>query len=115
MPVFVIPDEDALRAALDSGLVPPEIQSKAARFGVDESGALYVEPAVDVPRKVSKRLREAGISTTRKRSRLSDDVRCWAELLAPRPGPEPAPPLGEIMFVAIFRTLASPTRPRPGA
>jgi cellulose synthase operon protein C len=100
MQTLVIEDHEALRVALDSGLIPPAVQVAPIRFELDDNRHLVIEPTQEIPRSERKRLREAGIEFSRRRIREGQLRSCWAELLEPEPAPEPALPLGEVLFVS---------------
>ena len=100
MSTFVFADREALRAALDSGLVPAEVQAGPVQCDVDEAGQLLLAPEVDLDRGDRKRLREAGVEVRRRALRSGRTLLCWAEALPAQPAPEPEPPLGEVLFVS---------------
>ncbi|MCA9681267.1 MAG: hypothetical protein KC457_03660 [Myxococcales bacterium] len=100
MSTLVFEDLSALRAALDAGLVPATIQAAPVAFAYDDDGKLLLEPSEDVARGDRKRLRDAGIELRRRKVRDGLALSCWAEAIPVLPGPEPAPPLGEILFLS---------------
>ncbi|PRQ05513.1 hypothetical protein [Enhygromyxa salina] len=100
MSTLVIEDHDALRVALDSGLVPAVVQAAPVQFELDEDHRLLLAPSVEIGRAERKRLRDAGVVFTRRRLRDGQTLSCWAELLDPEPAPEPQLPLGEVLFIS---------------
>ncbi|KIG14515.1 hypothetical protein DB30_06742 [Enhygromyxa salina] len=100
MSTLVIEDHDALRVALDSGLIPAAVQAAPVSFELDEDQRLLLEPSVEIGRSERKKLREVGVAFSRRRIRAGQTLRCWAELIDPEPAPEPQLPLGEVLFVS---------------
>jgi cellulose synthase operon protein C len=100
MSTLVFADREALRAALDSGLVPAEVQAGPVVFDTDEAGQLLLDPEIELERADRKRLREAGVELRRRKLRSGRTLLCFAEALPAQPAPEPAPPLGEVLFVS---------------
>lgn len=100
MSTLVIEGHEALRVALDSGLIPPAVQAAPVRFELDEDHRLLIESSEVIGRGERKRLREAGVEFTRRRVRDGQTRSCWAELIEPEPAPEPELPLGEVLFLS---------------
>jgi hypothetical protein len=100
MTTLVLDDREALRAALDSGLIPAEVQAGPVQFDVDADGRLLLAPQVEINRTGSKRLKDAGVEMRRRSVRSGRTLSCFAEVLPSEPAPEPQPPLGEVLFVS---------------
>ncbi|MFV8754905.1 hypothetical protein ACNOYE_30525 [Nannocystaceae bacterium ST9] len=103
MPTLVFADTPSLRAALDAGLVPPAVQAQPLRFARDPAGALWVEPSGKLSRSDQDKLSAAGVSLKRNKPESVGETRevgCWGEILPAAPAGEPAPPLGEVLFVS---------------
>jgi hypothetical protein len=100
MTTLVLADREALRAALDSGLIPAEVQAAPLQFEVDDDGQLLLDPQVEISRADRKRLREAGVEMRRRSLRAGRKLLCFAEALPSEPAPEPTPPLGEVLFLS---------------
>ena len=103
MPTLVFADSPSLRAALDSGLVPPGVQAKPLRFVRDDQGQLWAEPAGKLSRAEQAALETAGVGLRRIKLETIGAVReggCWGEILPALPSEEPVPPLGEVLFVS---------------
>ncbi len=103
MPTLVFADPPALRAALDSGLVPPAVQAQPLRFARGPRGQLWTEPSGKLSRVEQDQLRAGGVALERAKPGSVGPVRevsCWGEVLAATPCGEPAPPLGEVVFVS---------------
>jgi hypothetical protein len=103
MPTLVFADPPALRAALDSGLVPPTVQAQPLRFVRDPQGALWVEPSGKLSRAEQDKLSAGGVSLRRAKLETIGpvgEVACWGEVLPAIPSGEPIPPLGEVLFVS---------------
>lgn len=101
MATLVFADESALRAALESGLVPASVQAAPAEFGYDDDARPSFSPSADLSRTERRRLREAGVAIVRRKLRGGRTVSCWAEVLpATRSAVEPTPPLGEVLFLS---------------
>ncbi|HLT40179.1 MAG TPA: hypothetical protein VK034_28055, partial [Enhygromyxa sp.] len=66
MTTLVLTDREALRAALDSGLIPTAVQVAPLQFDVDAEGHLLIDPQVEISRADRKRLREAGVELRRR-------------------------------------------------
>lgn len=100
MPTLKFTDLSALRAALEADIVPAEVQAAPAGFARFEDGALGFEPTVSLPRGSRKRMIDAGVQVSRKRLPGGRLLGCWAEALPVLRGPEPVPPLGEVLFLS---------------
>ncbi len=100
MTTLVLVDREALRAALDSGLIPAEVQAGPVQFDLDGDGQLLLAPQVELARGDRKRLREAGVELRRRALRSGRTLLCFAEALPPEPAAEPEPPLGEVLFMS---------------
>jgi hypothetical protein len=100
MTTLVFEDLDALRAALDAGLVPAEVQAGAVAVEIDDDGCLQVETEIEISRVDRKTLRDAGVEFRRRTLHAAQSLGCWAEILPVHPAPEPEPPLGEVLFVS---------------
>lgn len=83
---LVFASEEALWAALTSGLVPESVCKTEALFRRTGEGALEVCPTVSISRADRARLVEAGVTTTRVDESELEAALCWPALLAPRPG-----------------------------
>lgn len=100
MTTLVLADRQALRTALDSGLIPAEVQAAPLQFDVDDDGQLLLDPEGELSRADRKRLRDAGVQLRRKVLRSGRKLSCFAEALPSEPAAEPAPPLGEVLFLS---------------
>jgi hypothetical protein len=100
MTTLVFDDLDTLRAALDAGLVPTDVQAGAVAVEIDDDGCLQVETKVEISRVDQKALRDAGVQFRRRSLHGAQTLGCWAEILPVQPAPEPEPPLGEVLFVS---------------
>jgi hypothetical protein len=100
MTTLVFEDLAALRAALDAGLVPADVQAGPVAVEIDDDGCLQVETDVELSRNDAKTLRDAGVKFRRRRLSAAHALSCWAEILPPQLAPEPEPPLGEVLFVS---------------
>jgi hypothetical protein len=100
MTTLVLADREALRAALDSGLIPAEVQAAPVQFDIDDDGRLLFAPQVEINRAGSKRLRDAGVELRRRSVRSGRMLSCFAEALPSEVAPEPKPPLGEVLFLS---------------
>ncbi|MCP3142628.1 hypothetical protein [Pyxidicoccus xibeiensis] len=97
MSTLVFPSEEALRLALTSGLVPPEVQSAPARYRRTAEGVLHVTPGVALGKAAREALTSFGVSA--QDAEASTPVLCWAELIAPRRVPLDAAPVGPVLFL----------------
>jgi hypothetical protein len=100
MTTLVFDDLDTLRAALDAGLVPPDVQAGAVSVEIDDDGRLQVETEVAISRVDRKSLRDAGVEFRSRSLHAARSLGCWAEILPVSSAPEPEPPLGEVLFVS---------------
>jgi hypothetical protein len=100
MTTLVFEDLDTLRAALDAGIVPAEVQASAVMVEIDEDGCVQVETEVAISRVDRKTLRDAGVEFRSRTLNAAQSLSCWAEILPTQPAPEPEPPLGEVLFVS---------------
>ena len=100
MTTLVLADREALRTALDSGLIPAEVQAAPLQFDVDDTGQLLIDSQVEISRADRKRLKDAGVELRRRSLRSGRKLLCFAEVLPSEPAPEPAPPLGEVLFLS---------------
>lgn len=97
MAVFVAEDEAFVVAALKAGLVPQSIASSPVRFTVIPEG-IALQPVKRVASADRKHLLGIGFGT--RRSLESGEERsCWAEVVSPRPGAEPEPPLPHVLLL----------------
>lgn len=100
MTTLVFEDLDTLRAALDAGLVPADVQAGAVAVEIDADGCLQVETEIAISRADRKALRDAGVEFRHRTLHGAHSLGCWAEILPVLPAPEPEPPLGEVLFVS---------------
>ena len=79
---WLFEDEDALRVAMQSGLVPSSAQSLPVKYWRGETSEIGVCPEKAFDRDATKKLKEAGVE----RQAVPDGaekVRLWAALLSP--------------------------------
>lgn len=117
MPLLFFPNPDALRLALVSGIVPPDIAGQPIRAASDDAGRPWVEMPAGSSKDVVAALTRIGVSVhgpgvgppTR-------DHCCWAELL-PLRSTARSPSRGPILILApahrIARLVAEVRRIRP--
>jgi hypothetical protein len=83
---LVFSSEEALWAALTSGLVPESVSKAEAQYCRTGDGGLAVCPSVSIPRADRARLVDAGVTTARVDEAELEPALCWPALLAPRTG-----------------------------
>jgi hypothetical protein len=89
--VFVFPDDDTLRFALTSGLVPPAVSLAAARAGRDADGRPWVHPSGPLPKALPTALSRVGVSANDDAPLGGREVAHWLQAVALRR--DPVPPL----------------------
>lgn len=105
MAVFVAEDEAFVVAALKAGLVPEAIASSPVSFEVVPEG-IALQPLERVASADRKHLLGIGFGT--RRSLDGGERRaCWAEVVSPRPGAEPEPPLPHVLLLCPRAEAAS--------
>jgi hypothetical protein len=104
MPALFFPNVNALRLALLSGLVPPEVSRTPAAAGFDAQGRLWLETAELPPRENLAALARMGVQALGGTGVPTARVSCWAELLPLRPSTDPPP--GPVLFLVPDRVLA---------
>lgn len=104
MPALFFPTPDALRLALTSGLVPPELARAPAAAGTDAHGRLWVEAPELPPREALSALARFGVRAQAEPGAATHPIRCWAELFPLRPA---APAAGVVLFDVPDRTAAA--------
>src|SRR6188472_63382 len=62
MPAFCFPNPDALRLALASGIVPPEVAREPVRAGTDKHGRSWVEVPPGFPKDAAAALGRIGVT-----------------------------------------------------
>jgi hypothetical protein len=107
MTSFLFPNEEALRVALTSGLVPPEVQAAAAVMHRDDDGGVRVTPATPLPDAVAKTLKDAGVTLEPGKPAGAVKIDCWAQAVRPRwfGEPDQVPPLVLFSLPKGARTL----------
>jgi hypothetical protein len=105
MPALFFPNLDALRLAVASGLVPPEVARSPARCGSDSHGHVWLE-ADDLPRELLTALTRLGVQVLGSPGAVTRPVRCWAEVLPLRRATAPEAG-GLVLFQVPDRRLAS--------
>src|SRR5688500_17695860 len=80
---LIFPNEEALRMALTSGLVPEEIATAPVTFSRAKDGSLEIYPAKPLG-KAEAKLATAGVKSGAGKAKDAVEARCWAEALAPR-------------------------------
>jgi hypothetical protein len=95
---LVFPNEDALRAALKAGLVPPDVQRGAVRVGRTADGQLELQPDEAMSAIAKAALKNAGV-TERAASAKASSAPCWAAALKPLWAGEPDTVPGVVLFV----------------
>src|SRR5215211_959424 len=91
MPALCFPNPDALRLALASGIVPPEVARGPVRAGTDAHGRPWVEVPPGFPRDAAAALGRIGV--TLHGPGVGPPLRaasCWAELVPLRAAPDTA-------------------------
>lgn len=103
MSVLSFEREEALLFAITSGLVPEDVLATGARTW-RQGDAIVVAPRAALSAEASKRLAEAGVR--REKATLEPpagaaprDVRCWAEIVAPRRVRDLDADVGQVLFV----------------
>ncbi len=98
MDTLLFPSTEALRVALTSGLVPPDVQRSRARFAFLEGGAIAICPHRGLDPTEQARLEELGVRSAD--VALESEARCWAEVLPARRSRQEAAVRGPVLFVA---------------
>src|SRR3954465_9680373 len=119
MPAFCFPNPDALRLALASGSVPPEVARGPVRAATDAHGRPWVELPTGFPKDAAAALGRIGVTLHGPGvgPPLATASR-WAELVPLRPVPE-APPAERTLVelpaerLARFVTELRRTAPQP--
>lgn len=79
---LVFPNEDTLRVALTSGMIPPDAQAAGVSFWQTDGGELGVLPSEPLPADALKTLASAGVVFA-KAPKTAEEALCWAALLRP--------------------------------
>jgi hypothetical protein len=104
MPALFFPNLNALRLALVSGLVPPEIAGGPAAAGFDPHGRLWLEPAEPLPRESLAALARLGVQALGDAGVPTSPVDCWAQLLPLQTAAESHP--ARVLFLVPERRAA---------
>lgn len=93
-------NEEALRVALTSGLIPPEVQECAACAAAGEDGAIAIAPAAPLAEATLRALRRAGVRVGEPVGEGARPIRCWAEAVTvERAGDSTEPASGLCLFL----------------
>jgi cellulose synthase operon protein C len=104
MPALFFPNLNALRLALASGLVPPEIGRAPAAAGFDIHGRLWLELPAWPPRESLAAMARLGVQALGGTGVPTSPVSCWAELLPLHIATES--PTGLVLFLVPDRQIA---------
>lgn len=101
MSILRFESEEALRFTVTSGLVPEDVLAEAAHTWRDAEGMIVVAPTASIPAESMKKLSAAGVGklSSKKRSDGAKAVRCWAELVEPRPVRDLDAEIGLVVFL----------------
>jgi hypothetical protein len=112
--ILNFPDLDTVRLSLTSGAVPAAVAIAPAHAGFGDDGRVWVEPSVDLPKKVQIELRRLGAVLVKSTGAAPIvEVPCWLALFPlqrstdPIARPEQTPILFELVEGEQFSSLVS--------